>query len=84
MFILGKTSKIEQFIRPEKPLERTQKSNVMALLKKDLQSEDTSRTIARAIKAIIGAVYYDGGLDAARRMMDSLSLTIRGRGHRIS
>jgi dsRNA-specific ribonuclease len=41
------------------------------------EAEDPSRTAARAMRAIIGAIYYDGGLQAARRVMAELGLIIK-------
>lgn len=72
----GKDTKIEQFIRPQLPLPQTKRKNVIALLKDDVKREDPIRTIARAMRAIIAAVYYDGGLDAARRVMHNMSMTL--------
>jgi len=74
---VGTQSKIERFVRPKKPLRPSKKTNIFALLKDDVQFEDPSRVIARAIRAIIGAVYYDGGMAAAKRVMASLMLTIK-------
>ena len=35
------------------------------------------RAIATGIRAIVGAVYYDGGYDSARRVMAQFGLTIK-------
>lgn len=47
------------------------------MLKEDVQSEDQTRTVARAMRAIIGAVYYDGGMDGVRRVMEGLGLLVK-------
>jgi dsRNA-specific ribonuclease len=71
---------IEGLIRPKAPLPHSQRKNLFALIKDDIQNvgHDQNRQIARAIKAIIGAVYFDGGFEAARRVMAVLRLTIQG------
>jgi dsRNA-specific ribonuclease len=74
---LGRRTKIESMIRPKAPLRASKKHNIFSLLKEDAQGEDPSRTIARAIKAIIGAVYYDGGLQAAQRVMSGMDLILK-------
>jgi len=74
---VGSQSKIERFVRPKMIPRPSSKRNVFALLKEDVQFEDPSRVVARAIRAIIGAVYYDGGMAAASRVMASLMLTIK-------
>lgn len=43
----------------------------------DATTEDATRTIERAMNAIIGAVYFDSGFEAARRAMAHLGLTIK-------
>ena len=70
-------SKIEKFVRRKKPLRPTKRRNLFSLVKDDAVREDPSRTAARAIRAIIGAVYYDGGIQAARRAMAELQLIIK-------
>jgi hypothetical protein len=52
------------------------------VLRKDVQAvgHGGDRLIARAVKAIIGAVYSDGGYDTVRRVMAQLGLSIRRRG----
>lgn len=71
------TTKIEKFVRRKKPLRPTKKRNPFSLMKDDTLREDPSRTAARAMRAIIGAVYYDGGLHVARRVMAELALIIK-------
>jgi dsRNA-specific ribonuclease len=80
---IGRNSKhggsIERMVRPRAPIRRSKRNNVLELLKDDVKGigQDQNRQIARAIKAIIGAVYFDGGFEAARRVMAQLTLTIR-------
>ncbi|RDL32944.1 uncharacterized protein BP5553_08383 [Venustampulla echinocandica] len=73
---LGRTTKLERFVRPKLYLRPTRRRNPLWLLKDDVQREDPSRTIARAVCAIIGAAYYDGGLEAAKGVMAELDLVI--------
>lgn len=78
LYSLGVNSKIERFIRPRLEIEQerpTQKWNPLVMVKDDLKSETKDRVIARAMRALIGAVYYDGGLEAAKRVMAELRLT---------
>ena len=74
---LGRATKIEKFIRPRQPLPATKRKNILYLLKEDAHFEYPDRVIARGVKAIIGAVYFDGGYQAVRRTMVALSLAIR-------
>ena len=74
----GKQTKIESFVRPMMPL---RKAHLWSLLKADGQREDPSRTLARALMAMIGAMYYiqyDGGLEAARKVIVGFGLEIKG------
>jgi len=73
---LARVSKIELFVRARKQVKITTR-NAWKLIKEDVQGEDRTRTAARAIKAIVGAVYYDGGFLAARKVMEDLDLTIK-------
>lgn len=50
---LGRATKLERFVRPKLYLRATRRRNPLWLLKDDVQREDPSRTIARAICAII-------------------------------
>lgn len=74
---IGRLSQIEKFVRAMMPIRTAKKRNIFSLLKDDVVREDPSRTIARAMRAIIGAVYYDGQLAAARRVMAELDLIIK-------
>ena len=67
-------------MRPRLPVRPTKKKNILHLMKDDMQREDPSRTIHRAMCAIVGAVYYDGGLQAARRLLAELDLIIKLQG----
>jgi dsRNA-specific ribonuclease len=70
---------IERMVRPRAPVRPSKRRNLLELLKDDVKGvgHDPDRQIARAIKAIIGAVYFDGGLEEARRVMAQLKLTIQ-------
>jgi hypothetical protein len=48
--------------------------SILTILKEDLQFEDPSRTIARGVKAIVGAVHYDGGIGEVRLIMKELGI----------
>ncbi|KAL3422214.1 RNase [Phlyctema vagabunda] len=74
---IGKQTRIEAFVRPMMPL---RKKNLWTVVKDDVKREDTSVTIARALVAIIGAVFYDGGLVAVRKVMVDLGLEVRAAG----
>lgn len=80
---IGKTSQtgasLEQMVRPRAPLRASKRKNMFHVLRKDVQAvgHDGDRLIARAVKAIIGAVYFDGGYDAVRRVMAQLGLSIQ-------
>lgn len=52
-------------------------TQVLRMLKEDVQFEDPSRTVARAMRAILGAVYYDGGLGCVVKVMKELGLVIK-------
>jgi dsRNA-specific ribonuclease len=70
-------AKIEKFVRRKKPLRPTKRKNIFSVVKDDASREDPSRTAARAIRAIIGAIYYDGGLQSARRVMAEMGFSIK-------
>lgn len=80
---IGKTSQsgasLEQMVRPRAPLRPSKRKNLFHVLREDVQAvgHDGDRLIARAIKAIIGAAYFDGGFDAVRIVMAQLGLSIQ-------
>lgn len=78
LFQAGVNSKLETWIRPPKPLHPSKKHNLLALLKEDVKSvgHDKTRLIARAIKAIFGAIYYDQGYEWVGKIMVQCKLTI--------
>lgn len=59
------------------PKQEGKTRNPFKLLVDDARTEDATRTIERAMQAVIGAVYFDGGFEAARRVMAQLGLTIK-------
>ena len=59
------------------PKQEGKTRNPFRLLVDDARTEDATRTIERAMQAVIGAVYFDGGFEAARRVMAQLGLTIK-------
>lgn len=77
LFKVGKNTKIESWVRNKLPKHEGKTRNVFRLLVEDVKTEDATRTIERAMQAIIGAVYFDGGFEAARRVMAALGLTIK-------
>lgn len=74
---LGRTSRLEQFVRPKMRPEGSKGKNPWYLVKDDIAREDPTRTVARAAKAVVGAVYFDGGYSAVRMVMEVLDLVIR-------
>ncbi|TGO11803.1 hypothetical protein BTUL_0101g00240 [Botrytis tulipae] len=50
--------------------------NIIELVKEDTR-EDTTRIISRAVKAVIGAVYLDGGIESAKKIMENLQMGIK-------
>ncbi|KAK0115591.1 hypothetical protein ONS95_000136 [Cadophora gregata] len=77
LFKVGKNTKIESWVRNKMPKQEGKTRNPFRLLVDDVRTEDATRTIERAMQAIIGAVYFDGGFEAARRVMAQLGLTIK-------
>ena len=77
LFKVGKNTKIESWVRNKMPKREGKTRNPLKMLIDDAATEDPTRTIERAMKAIIGAVYFDGGFEAARRVMAHLGLTIK-------
>lgn len=78
---IGEDSGIQRWIRPRRPLPPSRQSSIVRLLMDDawaLKGEkDPRRIIARAMRALIGAVYLDGGDMAATTVMTNLKLLIR-------
>jgi hypothetical protein len=74
LYQLGMTTKLQQYIRPRAPLRPSQKWSFMANIKDDFQGlgKDAPRAVAIGIKALIGAVYFDGGYESTRRVMAHL------------
>lgn len=77
LFKVGKNTKIESWVRNKMPKQEGKTRNPFKLLVDDARTEDATRTIERAMQAVIGAVYFDGGFEAARRVMAQLGLTIK-------
>ncbi|TGO30626.1 hypothetical protein BPAE_0004g00840 [Botrytis paeoniae] len=50
--------------------------NIIELVKEDTR-EDNTRVISRAVKAVIGAVYLDGGIESAKKIMENLQMGIK-------
>ena len=78
---LGINSKVHQYIRPRLGVRPSQKHNIFSLLKDDFKSAvagaESSRQIANGIMAIIGAVFFDGGLVSVKRVMAHFALMIK-------
>lgn len=72
-------TKLQQYIRPRAPLRPSQKWSITANIKEEFKGlgKDAPRVIATGIKAIIGAVHLDSGLDSARRVMVQLEVIIK-------
>jgi dsRNA-specific ribonuclease len=72
-------TKLQQYIRPRAILQGSQSRNWIRLIVNDFKvlGCDPGRTIANGIKAIIGAVYFDGGFESARRVMAQFGLIIK-------
>jgi dsRNA-specific ribonuclease len=83
--MIGRYSKdgesIESMVRPSAPLPLppSRRRNMSEHLRHSAQGvgHDPDTQIARAVKAIIGAVYFDGGFEAARGVMAQLMLAIQ-------
>ncbi|KAF7960838.1 hypothetical protein EAE96_000510 [Botrytis aclada] len=78
--ILSRTSlsaypTIASCIRPQ-PSVPISFRNIIELVKEDTR-EDNSRVISRAVKAVIGAVYLDGGIESVKRIMENLQMGIK-------
>ncbi|KAM0149418.1 hypothetical protein ACHAPG_009433 [Botrytis cinerea] len=50
--------------------------NIIELVKEDTR-EDNTRIISRAVRAVIGAVYLDGGIESAKKIMENLQMGIK-------
>lgn len=74
---IGKKTQIEQMIRPRAPVRPTKRHNIFSLMADDAKRDPPNRMVTKAIRAIIGAVYYDGVFEAARRVMCQLELIIK-------
>lgn len=75
---LGRVSGLEQFVRPRmRPAGESRGKRVLLAFKDDFEREDPTRTVARAVEAVVGAVYFDGGFEAVRVVMEYLDLVIR-------
>ena len=77
LFKVGKNTKIESWVRNKMPKQEGKTRNPFRLLVDDARTEDATRTIERAMQAVIGAVYFDGGFETARRVMAQLCLMIK-------
>lgn len=78
---IGEDSGIQRWIHPRRPLPPSQQMSMLRLLMDDMRAvtgeKDPKRIIARAMRALIGAVYLDGGIIAAEKVMTELRLLIR-------
>ncbi|THV54411.1 hypothetical protein BGAL_0027g00220 [Botrytis galanthina] len=66
---------IASCIRPQ-PSVQISFRNIIELVKEDTR-EDNTRVISRAVKAVIGAVYLDGGIESAKKIMENLQMGIK-------
>ncbi|CAD6442014.1 81b079d0-adcc-48ba-8edc-a0b0d8a4237d [Sclerotinia trifoliorum] len=66
---------IASCIRPQ-PYVPISFRNIIELVKEDTR-EDSTRAISRAVKAVIGAVYLDGGIESAKEVMENLQMGIK-------
>lgn len=77
---VGEESKIQRWIRPRRRLPPSRRRNLIAQMKRDASNtyggHDAPSTIERAMQALIGAVYYDGGIEAVRKVMFELRLLV--------
>ncbi|CAG8982093.1 hypothetical protein HYALB_00013974 [Hymenoscyphus albidus] len=72
--LIGTQTKIEYCIRPMKGIEGSLRKNpvvhTVRLWKDDVRREERSWTIARGVEAVVGAVYFDGGLESVKGVME--------------
>ncbi|KAF7911092.1 uncharacterized protein EAF01_002600 [Botrytis porri] len=66
---------IASCIRPQ-PSSPVSFRNIIELVKEDTR-EDSTRVIGRAVKAVIGAVYLDGGIESVKKIMENLQMGIK-------
>ncbi|KAF7863863.1 hypothetical protein EAF04_006828 [Stromatinia cepivora] len=66
---------IASCIRPQ-PYVPISFRNIIELVKEDSR-EDSTRAVSRAVKAVIGAVYLDGGVESAKKVMENLQMGIK-------
>lgn len=64
---------IDRVIRPRAPVGHKQKASI---LKKVAGKRDKTQLAAEGIKAVVGAVYYDGGYSAAKSVIGTLGLVL--------
>lgn len=82
LYQLGVATGLNLYIRDWPPSPRTAsmltnaKTSVMADLKRAKAGKEEQKVIATAMRAIMAAVYYDGGLDAAKRLMQRFGFLI--------
>jgi hypothetical protein len=63
-------SKVQQYIRPRLGVRPSQRYYFFTLVKEDIKSKGEgagpTRQITNGVMAIIGAVYFEGGLDSTK------------------
>lgn len=72
---VGEKSKLERFVRKRESAVKSH-SQILKMLKEDVKTEDPSRTVARGVSAVLGAVYYDGGVENVAKVMGTLKIKI--------
>lgn len=73
----GRETGIERFVRPKAPLRESQQKNPVKMM---LAGDNKKKVVAQAVKAVLGAVYYDGGFGEAKRVCVGLGIVPRGGG----
>ncbi|KAF8848940.1 hypothetical protein BDZ45DRAFT_697976 [Acephala macrosclerotiorum] len=75
---VGNKSNIQRWIRPRRRLAPSRQRNLLAMMGRDVSDtfgkHDAPSTIERAMQALIGAVYYDGGIEVVKKVMMELRL----------